>query len=295
MIDIRHDCQLLHLKPLLKKAQLPSYVEEATLDQCGFGTEIPKNAFADVKGQKLPCHTKSACFVSALYFAAQQPSLDSKVAQVVEAKLAEFIKLHAIKDEELSEAVEEVKQAASPGMSPQETANALMLLVNRDENQFKAGELIQAARELKEAGASNQFVDNWSFDKPMDKLGSRVQVIDRANGVSEGSKTAAFAKLSPKRQTEMLPDIANYLNESMPTKKVREKLAAIPVKDRHDIKVAGVLLPYETARANLSKIAFTTDIPLYSVGLRIPDKGWEDTLESANPEQQRQVLEVIGQ
>lgn len=294
MIDIRSDNNVFRLRPILKEASLPQYVADAPLDQLGVDVEVPKASFASTADNTLPCHTKAACFVSTLYFDSQRPGLDSKRASEIEAKLASFRKLHAIEDAEIDPARSLVQAAVAPEPTAQEQAYKLAALASRDANAIPAGDLIEASRELKTAGANAERVMQWCVDWPIADLPNHLQTI------ANNAKVAGFNEFADKmraetsrKQVDMIPEAARLLNANIPTRTLLSKLAELPRLQNHPLRIANHDIPHEKVQQALPKIASFTDVPVYSDSLRIPRKNWESAIESATIEQQREVLEYI--
>lgn len=295
MLDIRQNPNLSFLQGRIKAAQLPAYTD-VPLDQLGVGETISDSAFADQVARTLPCHTKAACFVSCLYFEAQKDGLDSSTRQRVSAKLASMKKLHDIADEEIEEALdpdymdEEEKKAAI-----EKEANRLVTLARRDLNACDAGQLIAACRELKQAGASNSFIDDWTFSKPMKKLAYHVSAI--AGGYFSPSQDEFFkkyAELTPAQQLERLPEAASKLNETMDCKTVHAKLASIPTQAQHDLRILDRDVPRNLVQSCLPKIAAMTPLEVYLPGTSLPAVNWDTIIERSGRDTQRQIMEQLG-
>lgn len=67
---------------------LPDYVKQADHNDTLSPSELPAGAFADPAHDQFPCHTKSACFVSHMFFAENSGKLTRKQAAAVATRLA---------------------------------------------------------------------------------------------------------------------------------------------------------------------------------------------------------------
>lgn len=285
---------VLHADP----ETLPDYVKNATLDQLGLDTDLPPERYAYQQDGRvaLPCHTKAACFLSRLYFETQRDELNSTQLRRCEAKLAAFEKLHAIEPAEIKAAVNSMEQASKQAASPQLLASQAAMAYGKDPNRYPASELVLAARELKTAGASNQFINDWAFDRPLKRAGQQIRLMANQFEDEQIAKLANRADHTPPRELPaLMGELANELQRVTHSNvATQRKLAELAYHDNLPIRLLDRDIDPRKLLPHLPKIAMLTELPLLREPLRIPRDDWETTLEAAGPAVHRQILDSLA-
>ncbi len=297
MIDVSVDHDFSLVAQTLKTASVPEYVLSAPLNELGVDQVIPDSAYAWHKGDNkfFPCHTKAASFMSRLYFDTQRPGMDSKQAEMIDANLTRLAAVHGIDPADFDEALQTIKQAQSPQDTPDSLAKALNLLTLRDKEAFKPGQLISAARELKQAGADSRLIDQWAFDQPLQNLNA----LQALAVTLKSPKLAAFAEelgtMPPREWSSKLPEIADAIYEkTKSTDATRRKLAAIPTCETADVRLCGQNYSVGSLKPLLPKIATFVDGQVYGALRGLPVSDWAERLEKLPANKQRRIVDLIA-
>lgn len=75
--------------------EFPDYVKAAEVDQAVQPVGLPSTSYADVVRRQFPCHTKAACYVSAMFFLNNQQQLGQQ-ARAIASRLTKFATHHGI-------------------------------------------------------------------------------------------------------------------------------------------------------------------------------------------------------
>jgi len=297
MRDITSNPNFSMLQHTVDHATLPDFVKEASLDQLGLESEIPTAAYAYRQGvkQALPCHNKSACFVSRLYFEAQRHELDSKLAADVEAKLAGFERMHDIDPELIAPAVNSIRASQLVPLSAAKMASTAAMTYAREPNRWTADQLVTVARELKTAGAENQFVSDWVFDRPLKNAGRQIRAIANQYANEKLAELANQAGNTPARQLpELMPKLAGLLNAVLKSNQsTQRKLAGLEYLDDVPVRIGRFDVPVAKLLPHLPKIAALTNLPVVHQHIRIPTDRWEQVIEQSPPAMQQKILDHI--
>lgn len=97
-VDQTSDPQGVQLFKFSQLYEFPSFVKSADFQQVMSPARLSHTAYADYYGQRFPCHTKAATWISAVYFFENRGSLNPKQASAIEQRLDQFAAYHKIRN-----------------------------------------------------------------------------------------------------------------------------------------------------------------------------------------------------
>lgn len=90
ILDSTSDTSKQDFWRLAKLYPLPDYVKQASQSALEPAETLPTTAYADIVNKQFPCHTKAATYISWLYFLEKRDGLNTKSAELLEARLTNF-------------------------------------------------------------------------------------------------------------------------------------------------------------------------------------------------------------
>ncbi|GIW89740.1 MAG: hypothetical protein KatS3mg109_0172 [Pirellulaceae bacterium] len=281
---------------------IPDFVKTASLDE--FDDCQGRNGYALPHWKRLPCHSKTACYLSHLYFALQRDKLPGYERQLAESKLAKFAELHEITDE----------VAGIPAMVHKEKDSTVMDVaakVASNVDRLPISDVIILARELKADGvktAAADYLSGWAFDDHFVDLPYSIAVLkanygqpEMLQGLRESRRRAKLAyygkdgydAMTPRQLHEHVPMLLELTADTLPDLPrdlLRMKFAEFQTYPEHVVQLAdGSIYPESKVIRKLAKWDRAFDLGLVEGPLKRPVDGWQDKLESLPVDQARKL------
>lgn len=297
MNDVTSNQNLSEIGHILTTAEIPSYVKDASFSTVAGGPEPVENGYAlRVDGKhRFPCHNKAACFVSRLFFEQQRNTLAPELVGKLEKKIANFELIHGIEHDEVRPSIALIQKLASTENLQQKT-NRVVNRYNSQPDSAKPSEWIAAAREMKQAGISNSFVDTWALLQPRKDLAKKLAAVCVNHKSHELlDLTRKLSQTSSSNQPLMIGDVADALFDTLGSnRKVASYLHSVPEDPAPPVRLVGQDIDRELLEPKLAQITYATGVQLVSKVANIPKPNWVTVLEGAPSDVQRKVVDLVS-
>jgi len=284
IIDFQTDPGLQAVFAHVARPDLPEWVKTASLDEAIDCKN--SQAYADLIRNRLPCHTKLACYLSHLYYESTKDSLPTNERTTIEGRLKKHAANYDIE--------QDVTNIAGWFVTEPKLAEAVITRrLIQNVNAFPIQDIILYARDLtaadKSTPESSKFASDWSFDRQFKNLSYEMADLLRRCGKTEmfdslyGKTASTPLTITPRQSAAAFPAMASNVAKLLPTFTPSDLKSEFDKFASYEYPVLAVGNQIHLLESEVKKWVNVIDklanIPLIDTGLPIPRRNWQETFE----------------